>query len=165
MNADDELRVLWAELSEVDKQDLLAAGRALRGLPPQPVHVPVMRLMGLHLKRVDTERGELEAELPVSAHLFNPGGVLHGAVAFSMADFGSGVLISLSLPPGHNTTTIELSVRYFKAVTEGRLVSHTRIINRGRRIIHTQTEITQSETGDLIALGTASFYVIAPKSG
>ena len=89
-------------------------------------------LIGLHF--TESQGGKSQCILEVNERLFNPHGVLHGGVIYSMADTGMGAALYSALDEDELCTTVEIKISYFKAVTSGTLVCETRVVNKTKRI-------------------------------
>ncbi len=113
------------------------------------------QLIGLEMPVV--EDGYSRGELTVTERLKNPNGVLHGAVAYAMADSGMGAALSRGLGEGESCATIELKVSYLQPVVDGRLVCETSVIRRGGSVAFLESEVTQD--GEAVAQATGSFAI------
>src|SRR6185295_8633001 len=105
------------------------------------------RLIGLSFTA--RANGYSRCILRVSENLFNPNGVLHGGVVYSMADTGMGGALYSSLAPGETCATIEINIVYLKAVTEGVLTCETRLIHKSSDIGVLESEVENE--GQLVA--------------
>ena len=72
--------------------------------------------------------------LEVQQKHLNANQVVHGAVLYALADTGMGSALYLTLDEGQVCATIEIKMSYFKPVFAGKVVCHTRMINRGKTI-------------------------------
>jgi acyl-CoA thioesterase len=113
------------------------------------------QLIGLEIPTV--EEGYSRGEVTVTDRLKNPNGVLHGAVAYAMADSGMGAALSTGLAEGEACATIELKVSYLRPVVDGQLVCETRVIRRGGSVAFLEADVTQD--GDSVARATGSFAI------
>lgn len=105
--------------------------------------------------------GECTAEIEVNENLFHPGGIVHGGVAFSLADSSMAMALIADIQAGENCSTIEMKISYMKPVVEGRIISKARMIRKGRRIAFMEASVTRGD--DLIAMATATFAIIKSK--
>jgi uncharacterized protein (TIGR00369 family) len=103
--------------------------------------------------------GTARATLLVTPALHNPNGVVHGAVLFAMVDTAMGSATMSCLEPGFACATIEVHVRFLRAVASGRLTADIAVIKGGRRVVQLEGRVTD-EAGELIALASGSFAVI-----
>jgi len=117
---------------------------------------PFADLIGLRLTSSDDGRSLTEAA--VVDQLFNPQGVVHGAVAYALADTGMGAALYSLTDPGELIATIEITIHYFAPVREGQLSCETRVVKKGRRVATLESEM---RVGDLVvakALGSYSIF-------
>lgn len=122
----------------------------------QPGFNPFADLIGFRFTRC--ENGECSAEIDVRRDHFHPGGVVHGGVAFALADSAMATGLITTLEGGQTASTIELKISYFAPVREGRMRCDSRIIRRGRRIAFLEAKVYSGDT--LVATATASFAII-----
>ncbi|MBC7247303.1 MAG: PaaI family thioesterase [Actinobacteria bacterium] len=105
--------------------------------------------------------GRSRCELPVREELFNPHGVLHGGVIYSMADTGMGGALYSILAEGELCATVEIKIAYLAAVSSGTLVCDTRVLERRSRIAVLESEVVNlGPQGDrLVAKALGTYYV------
>ena len=65
----------------------------------------------------------------------NPHGVVHGGVVFTLVDTAMGQATMGAVEDGMRCATIELSVRYLRPITGGRLVATASVLEAGRRVV------------------------------
>ncbi len=104
------------------------------------------------------ENGKCGCEMKVRDDLFHPGGIVHGGVAFSMADSSMAMALISTLEPGFTASTIECKISYFSPVVSGILKSEAEVVKRGRRIAFTEAVVTEGER--IIAKATATFAIV-----
>ena len=102
--------------------------------------------------------GYSQCVLSVSEKLFNPNGVLHGGVVYSMADTGMGGALHSSLADDETCATIEINIVYLKAVTAGVLTCDTKLIRKGRNIGVLESEVKND--GQLVAKALGTFSIL-----
>jgi len=88
---------------------------------------------------------------------FNPHEVLHGAVAFALADTGMGAALYPTLEPDEACATIEIKINYFRAVTSGTLVCITEMANRGRTVANLESQVFCGDT--LVAKANGNYAI------
>ena len=101
--------------------------------------------------------GHSRCELRAEEELFNPHGVLHGGVIYSMADTGMGGALYSLLGENELCTTVEIKIAYFAAVKSGTLVCDTNVIQRRSRIAILESEIRNGS--QLVAKALGTFYI------
>ena len=114
---------------------------------------------------VDEQRaGSSRVSLVVGANHLNPHGVVHGAIAYAMADTGMGAALYPTLSAGQICATIEIKINYFKPIVSGRLVCVTEMVNRGRSVANLSSRIHVDDK--LVALANGNYAIFVPgKSG
>ncbi len=118
---------------------------------------PFCELIGLEFD--SHEKGSSQCRLAISPKLFNPHGVVHGGVVYSMADTGMGAALYPCMEPGHLCATVEIKISYFKPATKGELICQTRITHLGKKIAFLHSDILQNDRPIASATGT---YCIFP---
>ncbi len=93
----------------------------------------------------------------ITTKLLNPAGVVHGAVPYTLADTGMAIALMLMLEEGQRFTTIEIKMSYFKAVRDGEITCTTVVVNKGKRIVSLESEV--SDGARIIAKATGTYYV------
>ena len=117
---------------------------------------PFADLIGMKFTKV--EPGYSKSELEIREDLLNPHGVLHGGVAYSMADTGMAAALVSMLESGKSCTTIELNIVYFRPATSGKLICETKVVRKGRTIGFIEAEISNNDR--LISKATGTFSII-----
>lgn len=117
---------------------------------------PFAELIGLNFTRV--RKGTSQCVLEVNDTLFNPHGVLHGGVIYSMADTGMGGALYPLLDKGELCATVEVKISYFKAVRSGTITCDTKVIHKGKRIAVMESEIKNDDVLVAKANGTYSIF-------
>lgn len=117
---------------------------------------PVGRLLAMRFTA--WQEGVCRAEMEVGPEFWNPVGVLHGSVTHALIDTTMGAAVVSITGPGRRQSTIELKVNYLRPVQTGRLMAESRVIRRGKRIWFLESQVTD-EAGELVATGSASYYV------
>lgn len=114
---------------------------------------------------VDEQReGFSKVSLVVGTSHLNPHGVVHGAIAYAMADTGMGAALYPTLSAGQICATIEIKINYFKPIVSGRLVCVTEMVNRGKSVANLSSRIYVDDK--LVALANGNYAIFVPgKSG
>lgn len=121
-----------------------------------PGHNKYATMMGIHFLRI--ENGEAEAEIEIREDHFHPGGIVHGGVAYSLADTVMAMAALSTCEKGENASTVECKMSYMAPVVEGTLKGKAWIVKRGRRIIFLEARITNGEK--TIATANSTFMVV-----
>lgn len=110
-----------------------------------------------------TAPGEASAHIAVTPEHLNPHGAVHGAVLFAIVDTAMGAATMSVLGSDQWCASIDVQLRFCKAVFEGTLLGTATVVQAGKRIVHLNAEI-RDQSEDLVGLATGSFAVI-PKPG
>lgn len=120
-----------------------------------PPH-PFAELIGLAFD--PAEPGKSRCRVSIREDLRNPHGVVHGAVAYALADTGMGGALYPMLAADESCATIEIKIVYLSSAREGELVCDTRVLRKGSRVAVLESEIFESERLVAKALGTYSIH-------
>lgn len=119
----------------------------------------VSLLLGMH--GVEAEEGRTVFALtPGQAHT-NPGGIVHGGILATMLDSAMTCAVHTTLPEGQWPTTLDISIRYLRAVPPGtgELRAEGRAIQVGRSVGTAEGRVTGAD-GTLYATGTTSCMIL-----
>lgn len=125
--------------------------------PGQTVN-PLFAFLGVEIERADAEKAVLR--LPAKAQFIQGGGVVAGGILATLADEAMAHAVLARLEPGQMTATIEMNVRYLKAVRQGDIVCEAVVIRAGRSVVTVQAELKDSQ-GRLLAVAGASFHLFS----
>lgn len=114
------------------------------------------------IRIVNAQDGRAALEVDFHSSLTNPNGVLHGGVAFTMADTSMGAALTTVLEAGERCTAVEVKINFLKAVTEGKIVCETTVVSKRRTLAFLESEI-KDEQGSLVAKATGTFYIFKNK--
>ncbi len=109
----------------------------------------------------EVEPGKAVCFIDVEPVHLNGNGTLHGGVHASLIDNAMG--LSVAALVGLRTATIALNVQFLGAVREGRIICHSEVVHRTRRIATVEAKVHDGE-GNLVAMGTGTFRIFE-KSG
>jgi uncharacterized protein (TIGR00369 family) len=123
-------------------------------LPPPPL------MATLDFLEFHPERGRVVTSLRAQEFHYNPLGVVHGGVLSTLLDTAAGCAVHSTLAVGEAYTSLDLTVKYLKAVTvdSGVLTAEGTVIQRGRRTALAQAQLTD-EAGRLVAHATSSCMI------
>lgn len=116
------------------------------------------RLIGMRID--DTAEGVCHSHLDTREDHFNPIGVMHGGVLFSLSDTSMGAAVYSLLGPDEICTTVEMKINFMRPVTKGRVECVTSVLRRGRTTAVLESKLICGEQLVAVALGT---YAILPK--
>ncbi|RUA26730.1 MAG: PaaI family thioesterase [Actinobacteria bacterium] len=110
---------------------------------------------------VDDERpGEAEASIEVGERHLNSNGVVHVGVVFTLVDTAMGRATLSVLDEGSYCASIEVSVRFLRAVSEGRMTARVTVLQAGRRVLQLEGRVTVDGDDRPIASASGSFAVL-----
>jgi uncharacterized protein (TIGR00369 family) len=143
------------ELARLSGLDYLRRVQAGAIAPP-----PITAQLGITFDAI--EPGVVVASLDPLEAFANPLGSIHGGVACTLLDTALACAGHTTLEAGWGYTSIDLSVRYLRAVVPsvGRLTATGRVVKPGRRVAFTEGEIVDAD-GRTYATATSSLLVFA----
>lgn len=114
-------------------------------------------LIGLpQLEDADARQNEIE----IGPQHFNPYGVVHGGVIYSLADTSMGAVLAPSLAENELTATIEIKINYLTPVRDGVIRAETTLVNRGRRVAVLESDVFNGDRHVAKALGTFAIFEV-----
>lgn len=123
-------------------------------LPP----APIADLVGM----IDFggEEGAISVALVPERRHYNPLGTVHGGVISTLLDTAASCSVHSTLAPGEGYTSLDLTVKFLRAVTEdsGRILAVGRVLSRGRRTALAQATLVDG-SGRLVAHATSSCMI------
>jgi uncharacterized protein (TIGR00369 family) len=128
------------------------------GTVPPP---PIASTLGFGAIRLVDGAVVLELE-PQSFH-DNPIGSMHGGVIATLLDTVTGCAVHATLPVGVTYTSLDLSVRFIRAVRPGTgtVTATGRVVHRGSRTAVAEASLVD-DSGRLIATATSTCLVVQP---
>jgi uncharacterized protein (TIGR00369 family) len=128
-------------------------------LPPAPIAET------LGLINFDGVPGAISVELDPELRHYNPLGTVHGGVISTLLDTAAGCSVHSTLKPGEGYTSLDLTVKFLRAVTteSGRLRAEGSVLQRGRRTALAQAQLFDG-SGRLVAHATSTCMVFRPES-
>lgn len=117
---------------------------------------PFAGLIGL--KYTQCADGRCTCTLEVRDDLFHPGGLVHGGVAFTLADSTMALALISTLGPDKTASTVEVKISYLETVREGTLSCESTILRRGRRLAFMESTVTNGDR--VIAKATGTFAIV-----
>ncbi len=114
---------------------------------------PVARWLNGTLR--DAQEGTLTVDYLVREEMTNPIGILHGGMTAAIMDDLIGATI-IALGRDDFYTTIDLAIDFFASARMGEIVTaKTRLVKAGKRVIHAECELLNTE-GRLLAKGRSN---------
>lgn len=127
----------------------------MAGRVPPKGFSPFIDLLGLSFGKC--ENGQAECSLQVRAELLNSQRILHGGVAYAVADSGMGLALYSFVGDDERVATMEVQIVYFKAVTSGSLTCNARVLHRSKRLGTVEAELMND--GRLVAKALGTFSI------
>ena len=131
--------------------------RAIRdGHLPAP---PIAKLLSMDL--VEVEAGKAVFQLTPAEQHYNPIGVVHGGIAFTMLDSAMGCCVQTMLPAGKGYTTLEIKANLVRAITlkTGPIRATGKVVHMGRQTATAEGRI-EDAAGKLYAHGTTTCIIL-----
>ena len=121
---------------------------------------PFFKLLGMEL--LECEPGRSVIRMPFREDLCQPAGIIHGGTIASLVDTGMAQAIILTNDfrqrrnAGGGIVSLDLRVKYFRPVNSGSITAVSTAPRIGRRVIHTESIVTNEE-GKEVAKADAIF--------
>lgn len=116
----------------------------------------------LDVELIEVKRGHVELHVPTQPYLFNPAGVVHGAVTAGLVDMACGLSIRAELGPPRTSSfqTVDLNVSYVRPATEDLHVEGS-VVRAGEHLGVGRAEVRSlapDETEKTVVSGQATYY-------
>lgn len=154
-DAQQEAATLFASLPPDMQQHALRALRRMNDRHPNTG--PFGWLLGLHY--TEREPGHVTSTMEVDPSHFNPGGVAHGGVVYSLVDSAMGGSVFNTLEPDQRCVTAELKVNYLRPIHAGRITAVATMVQRGRNLAVVTAEV-HDDNNRLVAVALGTFAII-----
>lgn len=121
---------------------------------------PFAALMGMTL--ISAEPGVAVFAAEPGEYLYNPLGVVHGALAMTLLDSAMGCAVHTTLPAGVGYTTVETKVNFVRPIsaTTGRIVCEGKVVHHGETIATAEGRVVAEAGGNLLAHGTTTCLIL-----
>lgn len=114
------------------------------------------RALGLQMIERGDGRCTMAIDIERERH-FNPNGVAHGGVAYSLADTTMGGALMSLLGDGLVCATLEIKFNYHVGVREGLLTCEATVLHQGKRIANIDARLYQD--GRLVSSANGNFAI------
>ncbi len=117
---------------------------------------------------VDMRPGWAKVQVRLRDELRNPNGQIHGGVVASLIDMSitQAMLLTDTYQKVRETrgtmSSVDLRVKYLRAMSEGVATAESSIVHSGRRIVHASSVVTD-ESGRRLALGDSTLSIVLGK--
>jgi uncharacterized protein (TIGR00369 family) len=112
----------------------------------------VTSFMGMRWDDPETVRLDIRPEL------INRGGLLSGVATFALVDYCMGSTLWVQTTKDEHIATINISINYIQAATEGEIVCHSTLDRRNRSSAVMRSEI-RHEDGRLLVTAIGSYTI------
>ncbi|TAM62429.1 PaaI family thioesterase [bacterium] len=132
---------------------------ALRAMQRGEIPLPPMTLV-MNMRLVLVEEGHVVFSGEPGEYHYNPIGSVHGGYASTIFDSALGCAVHSTLPAGDGYTTLDLHVRFIRAITHetGRVRCEARVVNAGSRIAVAEATLYDAG-GKVLGHGTTSCFI------
>lgn len=120
------------------------------------------RALGLQMIERGDGRCRMAIDIDAARH-FNPNGVAHGGVAYSLADTTMGGALMSVLGDGLVCATLEIKFNYHVRVSEGLLTCDATVLHQGKRMANIDARLFQND--QLVASANGHFAIFAIPAG
>lgn len=118
--------------------------------------------LGIEVKEAKDGKSRLEVE--VKSELLQLFGTVHGGVFASLIDAAAGIAIYSELfKKDKAAVTQEFKINYYKPMSSGKIIAEGEVEHLGKGTATSNVKILNQE-GELVAKGTATFYVLDDES-
>lgn len=147
----------FPQLEAADRVNTLLEDFCALLAPARRHHNGFAELVGL--RHVSRGAGTSRYEVDLREEHFNPQGVVHGGLAFALADTGTGSALWTLLARGEGCATIEMKISYLKPAKSGHLVCDSRVLHREGNMATIESEV---RSGDEVIARAVAVYAIFP---
>ena len=139
-----------AEITQSDLDEIVAAS------------IPWVNDLGLEVESIG--EGACRARLPFDPRRVRPGGTVAGPMLVALASYAAYVAVLSVAGRIEVAAVITQTANFFKG-TAGDVIAEARVLNRGRRLVATETRLLAADDeAKLLAQVTATYSLPAPKS-
>jgi uncharacterized protein (TIGR00369 family) len=106
------------------------------------------------------EEGRAVARLEAEDRHLNPNGTVHGGVVYTLVDISMAEALRTKVEGDGRPVTIEIKINYLEPGKPGTLSSAARIRKAGGRITIVEAEVSQEDSGEVVALATGTYTLV-----
>ena len=106
------------------------------------------------------EEGRAVARLEAEDRHLNPNGTVHGGVVYTLVDISMAEALRTKVEGDGRPVTIEIKINYLEPGKPGSLSSAARIRKAGGRITIVEAEVSQEDSGEVVALATGTYTLV-----
>ena len=108
-----------------------------------------------------SEDGRGSAHMDIKQMHLQAAGAVQGGIIVTLADFAFHRAVASLIEPGQLAVTVELKMNFIAAARQGKLTASASIVNRGRRLLVGDMEVT-GDDGKRIARGLGTYILLQP---
>jgi len=97
---------------------------------------------------LNIDHGQFESRLKLQKHHKQQDGFVHAGVIATMADHTAGYSAYTLVTSDYRILTIEFKINYFRPAMGDEIVCRANVINRGKKIIVSESEVFAIHNGD-----------------
>jgi uncharacterized protein (TIGR00369 family) len=112
------------------------------------------------LEVVSIGDGESTVRLEIADEHLNQGGTVHGGALATLVDTAMGAAVAGGAGDGQRPVTIDLRVSYMEPGRPGLIEATAKVRKRGSRITIVESEVVQVDSGEVVALASATFTTV-----
>jgi len=140
-----------------------AIRRSLRGETVEGFRMnlapPVAALIGIEAVQVDEGKTVFRLQARRDKHA-NPMGTLHGGILCDLTDAAMGIACATTLEPDETFTTAELTINFFRPVTDALLEARARVVHGGRSMVYLECEVVALPEEKLVAKSSCTCFIL-----
>ena len=102
-------------------------------------HVPFAKLLGIEVDSV--EPGQAVLSMKLRDDLMRNNAIAHGGAIATLIDSAMAIAIMAQLEENERTVTVDLTIHYLRAISEGTVRASARVVRAGRRVITVSAEL------------------------
>jgi len=129
-------------------------------MPPSFQSSAFNNMLGAEL--ISLANGQSEVLLRMRPELGNRAGKLHGGAIFTLVDIAMGLACSDNHGFDQHSVTLECKINYLRAVSDGDVLCHAKVIHAGRRTLVLEADVLQGEL--LVAKAQGTFAMIKARN-
>jgi uncharacterized protein (TIGR00369 family) len=120
---------------------------------------PISALIGFGIHQVDEGRAVFRLQASRDRHS-NPMGTLHGGILCDLADAAMGIACATTLEAGESFTTAELTINFFRPVTDQLLEARARVVHGGKTMVYLECEVVTLPEERLVAKSSCTCFIL-----
>lgn len=132
-------------------------------MTPQDAHELLEKYFADWVRALDPQVEEVGADhvvvrMPIGPHLIRVGGIVSGQALAALADTAM-VLAAVANAGGFRPfATTDLHTQFLRPGTGSAIHCRAEVVRAGKALVFTRAEMSEADSGKLVATATASFY-------